>query len=561
VVLCPVFFDKLRSNYVWHPFFQPRGYCLNKSHQRNVIYRFLQSIQLGGRWLFQRVEGAANAVFGPENNPLYYLGGLTFFFLYILLISGIYVYIFYDTEVSGAFASVEYLTHEQWYLGGVMRSLHRYASDAMVVTMILHMLRRFFNDRYNGGRSFSWITGVPMLWLVFITGLMGYWLVWDQLAQFIAVRTFEWIDWLPIIAEPTARNFLTNDNMTDTLFRLLVVTHLGLPLFLLAAMLLHTNRLHHPKINPPRPLAIGTMLALLILSLIHPALSHAPADLGIATSELHFDWFYMAPYPLISLWSKGAAWALIGGGTIFVMLLPWLPPKRRDPVAEVDLASCSGCNLCVNDCPYEAIRLEPRSDGHPHFNYEVRVIESKCVSCGICTGSCPFSAPFRNTETLVSAIEMPHFGIQKLRNDVVEAMRQTGKQKIFVFGCSHGVGKHVTQLDKPGVVGVNVECSGMLPPTFIDYALRQGAAGVLVTGCRCGDCYHRLGNEFARQRLNRERKPELHRKVPSERIRFFMGAEADKAKLYEEIETFHGFLATLDHDSDSGHENERGGAI
>jgi len=497
----------------------------------------MKFIQSGGRRVFQLAEGAANAVFGPENNPLYYLGGLTFFFLYILVITGIYIYIFYDTEVSGAFASVEYLTHEQWYLGGVMRSLHRYASDAMVVTMILHMLRRFFNDRYNGGRSFSWITGAPMLWLVFITGLLGYWLVWDQLAQFIAVRTFEWIDWLPVIAEPTARNFLTNANMTDTLFRLLVVTHLGLPLFLLAAMLIHTNRLHQPKVNPPRRLATGTLLALLVLSLVHPALSHAPADLGIAPSILNFDWFYLAPYPLMTLQPKSMAWALIGGGTLFVMLLPWLPPKRRNPAAEVDLASCSGCNLCVEDCPYEAIRLEPRTDGHPRFHYEARVIANKCVSCGICTGSCPFSSPFRHSKELKSAIEMPHSGMQHLRDATSDALRRiSGERHIIIFGCNHGM--DITDLEYTGVAGVSLECIGMLPPSLIDYALRQGADGVFVTGCRMGDCFHRLGNQWMRQRLNDERKPALHRKVARERVRFFMAAEADRSRCFQEIEAF-----------------------
>jgi len=520
---------------------------LNKPHQRNVLYRFLQSIRQAGQRIFQLAEGAANAVFGPENNPMYYLGGLTFFFLYILIISGIYVYVFYDTEVSKAYISVEHLTHEQWYLGGVMRSLHRYASDGMVVTMILHMLRRFFNDRYNGGRSFSWITGTPMIWLVLSTGLLGYWLVWDQMAQFIAVRTFEWIDWLPIIAEPTARNFLTNASMTDTLFRLLVVTHLGLPLFLLAAMLVHINRLHHPKVNPPQRLAIGTFLSLLLLSFAHPALSHAPADLSIAPSVVHFDWFYMAIYSLMGSWSMGMVWLFIAGLTLFVFLLPWLPPKRRDPAAVVDLAQCSGCNLCVMDCPYEAIRLEPRTDGHPRFNYEAQIIESKCVSCGICTGSCPFSAPFRHTEELTSAIEMPHFGIGKLRIAVSKALKQlTGKQKIIVFSCSHGVGQYITQLNKPGVAGINVECSGMLPPAFIDYALRQGADGVLLTGCRDGDCYHRLGNKFAKQRLDRERKPELHRKVARERIRLFLGAKADQVKLHDELDAFSRSLSTLD---------------
>jgi len=516
---------------------------LNKPHQRNVLYRLLKSIQHGGKRLFQFVEGAANAVFGPENNPFYYLGGLTFFFLYVLVVSGIYIYIFYDTEVSGAYASIEYLTHKQWYAGGIMRSLHRYAADAMIVSMVLHMLRRFFGDRYNGGRAFSWITGVPMLWMVFVTGLLGYFLVWDQLSQFIAVRTFEWVDWLPLIAEPTARNFLTNANMTDTLFRLLVVTHLGLPLFLLAAMLLHTNRLHQPKVTPPRKLVIGTLAALLVLSIVHPALSHAPADLGAVPSVLHFDWFYLAPYPLMVLLPKSVAWALIGGGTIFIMLLPWLPPKRRDPAAEVEIASCSGCNLCVKDCPYEAIRLELRTDNHPRFNYVAEVIESKCVSCGICTGSCPFSSPFRHTKELKSAIEMPHAGMQHLRDATSEALQGlSGEQRIIVFGCDHGM--DITDLNRENTAEVSLECIGMLPPSLIDYALRQGADGVFVTGCRMGDCFHRLGNQWMQQRLNDERLPELHRKVARERVRFFMAAEADQSKLIRELEAFGHDLQT-----------------
>lgn len=527
-----------------------------KQYRGNIVYRFLKAIQHGGRRGFQFIEGMANHVFGSENNPMYYLGGLTFFFLYILVISGVYVYIFYNTEVSSAFESVERLTHEQWYLGGVMRSLHRYASDAMVVTMVLHMLRRFFNDRYNGGRSFSWITGLPMLWMVFITGLLGYWLVWDQLGQFIAVRTFEWIDWLPIVAEPSARNFLTNEGMTDTLFRLLVVTHLGLPLILLAAMLIHINRLHHPKVNPPRKLAMGTFLALLALSLVKPAVSHAPADLGIAPNVLHFDWFYMGIYFLMGPWSMGAVWATIMGGTIFALLLPWLPPKRRDPAAEVDLSTCSGCNLCVVDCPYEAIRLEIRTDGHPRFIHEARVIENKCVSCGICTGSCPFSTPLRHAPQIKSAIEMPQAGIQSLRDTVDERLQGlSGEQRILLIGCDHSMDIH--QLQRDNTATVSLECIGMLPPTFIDYALRQGVDGIFITGCRMGDCYHRLGNLWLQQRLDGERKPSLHRRVPHERIGFFMAAQADQESLLRELEVFRSSLpASADKELGAGREKK-----
>ena len=521
------------------------GQNTNSRHRRNIVFRLLKAIQASGKKVFQTVEGTTNAMFGPENNPLYYLGAMTFFFLYILLISGIYIYIFYDTEVTGAYASVEYLTHTQWYLGGIMRSLHRYASDAMIVTMILHLLRRFFNDRFNGARSFSWITGVPMLWLVLITGLLGYLLVWDKLAQFIAVHTAEWVDWLPIIAEPVARNFLTNGGMTNSLFRLLVVTHLGVPLFLLAAMLLHTNRLHQPKVNLPRPLAVGTIVSLLVLAIIHPAVSQAPANLAVAPGRLHLDWFYMAVYPLMDTWSAGAVWALIGGGTIFMMLLPWLPPKRRDPAAVVDLTQCSGCNLCVMDCPYEAIRLELRTDGHPRFIHEARVIEDKCVSCGICTGSCPFSTPFRHTQKLASAIEMPHADMQHLRDITSTALQElSGERRVIVFGCDHSM--DITKLGHACVVGVRLECIGMLPPSLIDYALRHGADGVFVTGCRMGDCFHRLGNKWTQQRLNDERKPLLPRKVARDRVKFFMAVEADRKTLLRELDAFcHALSAPL----------------
>jgi CDP-4-dehydro-6-deoxyglucose reductase len=62
--------------------------------------------------------------------------------------------------VHDAFESVERITHDQWWAGGIMRSIHRYATDGMILTMLLHMLRHFAYDRYRGFRWFSWATGV-----------------------------------------------------------------------------------------------------------------------------------------------------------------------------------------------------------------------------------------------------------------------------------------------------------------------------------------------------------------------------------------------------------------
>ena len=54
---------------------------------------------------------------------------------WVVVASGFYCYAFYDTGVDKTFASVERLTHVQWYAGGIMRSLHRYAADVLVIAL------------------------------------------------------------------------------------------------------------------------------------------------------------------------------------------------------------------------------------------------------------------------------------------------------------------------------------------------------------------------------------------------------------------------------------------
>ena len=251
----------------------------------------MERVQRRLRRGFERLERALGLAFAPTWNPLYHLGALGFFFLWIVVVSGIYLYIFFDTGVIQAFGSVEYLTYEQWYVGGMMRSLHRYASDAMVVVMAVHLLREFSLDRYRGARWFTWVTGVPILWLVFGAGITGYWLVWDKLAQYVAITTTEWLDRLPIFGEPIARNFLSPERLDDRFFTLLVFMHIVLPLLLLLVLWIHLQRVSRPRINPARGLAIGMFLALLVLSLVKPAVSQEPADLATVPAVVGLDWF------------------------------------------------------------------------------------------------------------------------------------------------------------------------------------------------------------------------------------------------------------------------------
>jgi quinol-cytochrome oxidoreductase complex cytochrome b subunit/NAD-dependent dihydropyrimidine dehydrogenase PreA subunit/coenzyme F420-reducing hydrogenase delta subunit len=497
------------------------------------------------RRVFEALERLLDRAFPPEWQPLYHLGALGFFFYWIVAISGIYLYVFFDTGVTAAYGSVEYLTHEQWYAGGVMRSLHRYASDAMVVIMVPHVLRELSLDRYRGPRWFTWITGVPILLLVVASGITGYWLVWDKLGQYVAVVTTEWLDRLPIFGQSIARNFLSPDNLDDRFFTLLVFMHIVLPLLLLLVLWIHLQRVSRPRINPARGLAAGMFLTMLALSVVKPALSQGPADLATVPALVGLDWFYLGFYPLIESWPGAATWGMFGALVLILLVLPWLPPLRRAPVAVVDLANCNGCTRCANDCPYNAITMMPRSDGRA-FEREAVVNASLCVSCGICAGACPTSMPFRRASELVPGIDLPGLSIAALRDRVHRVTESlTRGPRIIAFGCDHGA--KVERARNPQVAAVSLACIGQLPPAFIDYVLsRDLADGVLLTGCADGFCYNRFGIAWTEARLAGERDPHLRARVPREQLMTrWLGRHQD-AELKGTLDEFASRLAGLE---------------
>ena len=281
------------------------------------------------QWLFLRVEGLFNAAFGDRLNPLYHLGSITFFLFWVVGASGLYLYAFFATGVDAAHASMEAITHRQWFAGGILRSLHRYASDAMVLTMLLHLLRHFAFDRFRGYRWFSWLTGVALVWLVYASGINGYMLPWDRLAQFTIVAVFEWLDWLPSFGGTLMRNFIYSTSVSDRFFSLLSFLHIGLPLVVLLLMWIHVQRVPKARTAPPRAIAVGLTGALLLLSLVRPALSQGgAADMATAVLSVQVDWFYLALLPLMAAWPLGQVWALAGAGSALLALLPWWPSGR-----------------------------------------------------------------------------------------------------------------------------------------------------------------------------------------------------------------------------------------
>jgi ferredoxin/coenzyme F420-reducing hydrogenase delta subunit len=462
------------------------------------------------------------------------------------------LYAWYETSVAGAWTSVEWLTHEQGQAGAIMRSLHRYASDAFVAVAVLHLLRELALGRYRGFRWYSWLSGLPTLWLLVASGVVGYWLVWDALAQFVAIATVEWFGALPGFGPALARNFIAEPAVSDRLFSLLAFLHIGLPLVLLLEMWAHVQRLTRPRTLVSRAVAAWSLAALLAASLAQPAVSQAPADLGRVSARLPIDWFYLAPLAATYASSPEFVWALAAALTLLLGIAPWLGATPRAAPAQVDPANCNGCARCFADCPFAAIAMAP----HPRGRGQIAVVDAdRCAACGICAGACPSSSPFREGERLVSGIELPWLTIGGLRDrfDAALAARRTAgtaspqrstalpaagtpagpAPPVAVFGCRHGAA--VGDLAGPEVVAVELPCIGMLPPSFVDYALRRGVSGVVVAACPPEDCEFRFGARWTGQRLAGAREPRLRAAADRRRLRLVHAAREDRPAVHAAV--------------------------
>ena len=500
---------------------------------------------------FDRVERGLDVIFGPDWNPLAQLGALGWFLFWIVAASGIYLFAFFDTGVDAAYGSMKWIAGDHWFHAGIARSFHRYASDLMVAVMFLHLAREFARDRYRGVRWFSWVTGVPLIWFLYISGITGYWLVWDELAQYVAIRSAELLDWLPIFGEPIARNFLSPAHLSSRFFTLMVFLHIAVPLILLLVMWIHIQRIARARVNPSRPLAAMVLAGLLAASLLLPANLEEAADLSKAPGEVGLDWFYLPLYPLMDHLPAGVIWGGLGLFTIMLAAMPWLPPMQRPAAAQVFLDHCNGCSRCFEDCPYNAIEMVPRTDGRP-FPHQAQVNPDRCVACGICVGACPSSSPFRRTEDLVTGIDMPDLALGLLRDRVIEtaAALPDGPGRVLTLACEHGAAR-------PGPGTVVMPCVAMAPPSLIDFIISRGHAdGVVIAGCAERGGQHRLGVEWTRQRIAGERNPYLRARVPRERIACIWAGPTEERRLAAETQAFRDAVAALP--ADAPHERESG---
>ena len=113
----------------------------------------------------------------------YYFGGITLLLFIVQVVSGILLLLYYKGSADLAFESVQFISAKVKF-GGVIRSVHSWSANLMILAAFIHMFSVFFTKAYQKPHELSWYSGFILLLLALGFGFTGYLLPWNELAFF-----------------------------------------------------------------------------------------------------------------------------------------------------------------------------------------------------------------------------------------------------------------------------------------------------------------------------------------------------------------------------------------
>ncbi len=456
------------------------------------IYRYSYSLLRPGLpvrlWMW--LEGLLARLGGRNANLFAWSGPLAVACFLLIAVSGLYLFLFYQVGSEAGYASVVAIDGSA--LGRSMRAVHRYASRGFLLFTLLHALRYLVTGRFRGARWLPWITGLILTALIWFVGLTGYLLVWDTRAFLASEVLAGWLDALGVFGQPISFSLLSVASLKENVFLILLYLHITLPILGLIVGWLHLTRLSRPRLLPPWALASAAIVLYAALSFALPLERLPEADPSKVPAGFPIDPLYLAyllvPRGLHQWWAValGAFWIGV------LVVLPWVGRKRS--TVRVDEERCTGCGFCAADCPFGAMRLQPR-EGSSHSL--ATVVSNRCTSCGVCVGSCPTGG--------IDLLWDDHSFDAHLREAVDRIL--AAEPSLVVVRCP---GVSVPQ--NPWEAVLEVSCAAALP-LWVTRALARRGIAVRLDLCGENVCLARDGADFALRRAQRARYPYWPRKL------------------------------------------------
>ncbi len=182
------------------------------------------------------------------------LGGLSILLMMILVVTGVMLMFVYTPTPEHAYNDMLALQTEVWF-GQMIRNLHHWSGNLMVIVAFLHMLRVFYTGGYRPPREFNWVLGIALLLLVIGANFTGYLLPWDQLAYWAVTVGTSLLDYVPVVGEGLSRLILGGPEVGAATLTNFYGLHVAIiPLTLFGVISFHIWRVRKDTLSIPRNL-------------------------------------------------------------------------------------------------------------------------------------------------------------------------------------------------------------------------------------------------------------------------------------------------------------------
>ena len=283
-------------------------------------------------------------------------GSLALVLVVLLFLSGAFMAFYYSSAPGAAYDSVDYALFSVPF-GEMIRGVHFYAWNILLVLIGLHLTRAFIFGAYKAPRQFVWVSGVFVMLVVPAFIITGDLLPWDQKGYWSTHVRTGIISSVPLIGDFLVR-LLQGGALTGivTLTRFYVLHVIFLPMVLVISIIIHFHFLYQRGISGPlsgndvaRPKVpflpkminrwlVLFLLATVILGLIAwlwPAPLGNPADPTDTSYLPKPEWWVLALNQLVAIFTGPltvVATVIIPGALVgLIIALPFLDrsPERH----------------------------------------------------------------------------------------------------------------------------------------------------------------------------------------------------------------------------------------
>jgi len=293
------------------------------------------------------------------------LGGTAAVLVSLQLFTGILLKFAYGPVPTQAYESLVRL-QEGFLFGQLVRNIHFWSANLLVVVVCLHGLRVFFTGGFHPPRRLNWVVGLSLFLFVLASNLTGYLLPWDQLAYWATTICVGMLEYIPLIGSRLQQVVLGGPQIGPATLRNFFAMHTAvLPALIVMLMAFHFWRVRKagglviprspaeepdekPIMAPAHPdlllreasVALAAIAGVLALSLLFDAPMGQPANPGLSPNPAKAPWYFAGIQELLMHFHPSFA-LLIAVALMFgAFYLPYL--NYREAPAGVWFASVNG---------------------------------------------------------------------------------------------------------------------------------------------------------------------------------------------------------------------------